>query len=159
MTEFPEFPDLRLRAEILARDVLGCGCPDEVFDDIQFEPLLESGGRPDFGPEPLAELVIGGRLLIRIYDSRNGVDAIPPADESDPDSGWESPWLKLVVDAGIAMRDGLKMNRFRLVVIADPDSPSYGGMLTRLVATFPSMANDEKCHLHIISPEDYPLLE
>ncbi|MDH4014040.1 MAG: hypothetical protein OEU33_08385, partial [Chromatiales bacterium] len=47
------------------REDLGCGCPEDVFDDIRIEAapsLLEAGSRSRL-------LVVGGRLMVLIVES------------------------------------------------------------------------------------------
>ena len=58
-TSVPEAESRRLAIAAFARDTLGCGCPAEVFAQIQ-ESRLDLPGLPD----PGRRFAIGGRLLV-----------------------------------------------------------------------------------------------
>jgi hypothetical protein len=118
-------------------DVLGCGCPDEVFAAIAIER-----DRP-----AVAQVVtdwridVGHRLLIYIVDGRQ---LIQPARQ-----------LAALVETGRTERDRQQFNRFRLVVVAGDGSASertLRPLFEKLVAV------DERTHLHVVTPEQVAAL-
>lgn len=114
------------------RESLGCGCPDEVFENINVSTQS--------GLFKLASTVyeIGGRLLVAV---------IAPVD-------WREimPGLADMIDTGKHYRDQHGFNRFRLVVVTDSDDAREN-----LPALFGKLPNsDDKTHLHVINPELMP---
>jgi hypothetical protein len=113
-------------AKHLVRDLLGCSCPDEVFADIDLRWR---------GATRALDLRVGGRLLVHL---RWPVD-IPTAE-----IGLVS-WLH----EGRVTRDRDGLNRYRLVLALEPDTPS----LVRLRQRFAQLrGDDERLHLHLLSP-------
>jgi hypothetical protein len=117
------------------RNVLGCGCPEEVFKRIEVSQpnaLVKNSG-PDY------QINIGGRLLIWVIDEESlGARA-----------------LAELVQEGKATRDAERFNRFRLVVLSEqPDSVEKS-----LSAEFRTVAgDDERVHLHVVATNQLPHL-
>ena len=121
--------------EKFVREVLGCTCPDEVFDFIRVEP--NPGGLDNLSQGYL--LIIGGRLLVYVIKTKD----------------WTSVKGKLeqIFSWGRKRRDAGKFNRFRLVVATSDFEPTQETLfqeLDRLVDT------NARLHLHVILPEDLP---
>ena len=112
-------------------NVLGCGCPDEVFLDIELNKT------PDpVGAIPLVfEIRVGGRLIIFGVTDKN----ILSSDDA----------LAALVAAGTKIRDGLRFNRFRLVVISD--DADCEAILRPRFAQLPGL--DDRIHLHVVKKE------
>lgn len=117
----------------LVREVLGCGCPEEVFDRIAVgSPTLYS---PPGGAQ-LVELEVGGRLLISVVDFAKMKD--PVAER------------RALMAHGQTTRDTRGLNRFRLVLVGDiPPAQAE-----RLLA--PRAEEDERTHLHLVAPSQLP---
>ena len=130
-TSVPEPESRRQAIAAFARDTLGCGCPAEVFDQIQ-ESQLDLPGLPD----PGRRFAIGGRLLFYL---------VAPA---DPEAALVH--LAAWVAMGRAERDAQRMNRLRLAIAADyPEALS-----ARLQARFDALPGlDGRLHLHVL-PSD-----
>ena len=115
------------------RDTLGCTCPDEVFDQIEFHPNAVL----DDELTDLRTLVIGQRLLIHVWETNDPtrIQTLLPA----------------VVEAGKQRRDLEGLNRYRAVIATD-DLESIGSVARRV---FDHLENrDDKVHLHIIDRKD-----
>jgi hypothetical protein len=112
-------------------NVLGCGCPEEVFLDIALNKT------PDpVGAIPLVfEIRVGGRLFILGVTDRN----ILSSDDA----------LAALVAVATKIRDNMKFNRFRLVVISD-DTDCEAILLPRF-AQLPGL--DDRIHLHVVKKE------
>jgi hypothetical protein len=116
------------------RDTLGCGCPDDVFDFMDIGPLPSvAGGRPAL------QLVVGGRLLIRLVE--------PPLPATT------AGWLEDLANAGRATRDARDYNRFRLVLVAPHGEALPAGLDERFTAT---VGGDQRAHLHVIAADQLP---
>lgn len=106
----------------VAQDELGCGCPEEVFDDLQ---VLWGGSRP---PHVELVLVVGQRLLICFLSvERLGSDPSRVAD---------------AVRGCVALRDEQGFNRCRVVVQGELPGP-LASQLSAECARY-----DEKVHFH-----------
>lgn len=117
----------RSAIEHLVRDLLGCTCPEEVFERI------EDSGQVADGDATLRRIAVGGRLLIYLVE---------------PGAAWpQTARLREWVERGTAERDRLGLNRFRLVIAAD-DRDAAAGCSEPLGA--PLTGNDERAHLHLI---------
>ena len=85
--------------------VLGCTCPDEVFERIEFRELQSS-----VSPHTRS-LIIGERLLIYIWDVN---------EDEDLQAG-----IRAMLKSGKKERDARCLNRFRAVVaVAEPETVS-----------------------------------
>jgi hypothetical protein len=109
-------------------NILGCGCPEEVFLSIELEktPGLMGGIQPSF------VIRIGGRLMVLGVAGEN----LRPQEDS----------LATLVAAGMRTRDGEGFNRLRIVVVSDaPDSET---MLRPVFERIPGL--DDRVHLHVV---------
>jgi hypothetical protein len=112
-------------------NVLGCGCPEEVFSFI----LLDTVPGPVGGIPMEFTIRIGGRLMV-----------LGVAGETlcSPQGS-----LATLVAAGMGIRDGEGFNRLRIVVVSgDPEleallRPAFAGVL----------GLDERVHLHVVKRE------
>ena len=125
-----------MRAELIAfvRGRLGCGCPDEVFEDVRIERRPEP-----FAGLPVDALVrIGGRLLV-VLCAPTGRREIEAA-------------LARIVTVGLTIRDAEGFNRVRVVVVtADDDVEPV------LAARFADTAGgDDRAFLHVVEPSAVP---
>ena len=129
----PASPEL----ERFIRATLGCGCPPEVFQEVEKTPTALS-----LAIGVTHRLAIGGRLLIylmRVTDNNGATARIPD-------------W----VAAGCAERDRLGFNRLRLVLALET---SDAGLSARIEQTFAAAAGgDDRLHLHIVQPDQLPAL-
>jgi malonyl-CoA O-methyltransferase len=109
----------------LVRDVLGCGCPEEVFADVAV-------GLPSvFGEDAdrlAVELVVGRRLLIRLVATEGLVE--------------DEPEARALLTRGRAARDAHGLHRFRLVLVG----PVPAALLARLEADAARL--DDRTHVH-----------
>jgi hypothetical protein len=78
------------------QDELGCGCPEQVFEQIR---ILKGDATPD---QTDMSLVIGERLLV----SFARIEEIRPVEEKVPG----------LIQSGVIYRDAVKLNRLRLVI-------------------------------------------
>ena len=117
---------------------LGCGCPEEVFENIEREPGAVVGD----GIRLREKIKVGDRLLIYLVD----ID--------DPDMFRNT--VPVLLETGRAERDLAGFNRFRLVVAAiDLETlKTAGGDIFKN-----SRYVDEKVHLHLVSGDDLEKLK
>ncbi|UCB55766.1 MAG: hypothetical protein JSW45_04345 [Thiotrichales bacterium] len=115
------------------RGVLGCSCPDKVFEDISVTRQSKLFGITNCVYE------IGGRLIVAI---------VVPQDWQDVE-----PALGSMVEVGKKYRDRHGFNRFRLVVASDSDEAHQ--VLTAQFEALPDI--DERLHLHVIEPQKIPV--
>jgi len=121
------------RREIIGfvRHTLGCKCPDEVFEQIEYqdgETLGNTGER---------SITLGGRLLIYIWETND-----PFLIKSN---------LPAVLSQGRNERDRRGLNRFRAVIATD-DIDGIGPLAKQL---FQDLSNkDDKVHLHVVHVDD-----
>jgi hypothetical protein len=112
------------------RDVLGCGCPEEVLRSItvdrgRFVPGLDL---------EVARLDVGGRLLVYVL----------PASPSPP----LGELVAVAVAAGTSERDQRHFNRFRLVIAIDDPADLEE---TARSAFAGCHRPDDRVHLHVVS--------
>lgn len=114
------------------RQTLGCGCPEEIFEDMDCRTdVLMDGKR-------YTRLSIGNRLLIYVFKTVNS---------DDLDS-----MISLLVDKGRNERDRLGFNRLRLVL-----APERIEQIKKTASEiFEKTQKDEKIHLHIIERQNLP---
>ena len=112
----------KARAVYLVRGVLGCGCPEEIFEHYQVR-------QQTVGPFPVVELIMGDRLLVWIVDGTRIVDP--------------EQTLGQLLKSGLEERERRGLNRFRLVTVGD--FPSWERKWTHLAGDL-----DPKVHLHIL---------
>ena len=128
-------PVARVPVRQFVRDVLGCSCPEAVFETV----------RVDENPQPFASgpasylLRIGGRLQVLVIEVA-GADAA---------SFNPVPLL----ERGRQLRDAEGFNRFRLVIA----TPAADMVQHVLLEHFNAVAGgDERLHLHVVLPEQVP---
>jgi hypothetical protein len=115
------------RIERFVREGLGCTCPPAVFDRIETDP--SPCHEP---PHGVRRIAIGGRLLIYLAAREQA----------------ESPSaMGKLVRSGLAERDGLGMNRFRLVIATD-ESDRTTDRIKLLFERTPGI--DDRTHLHLV---------
>ena len=116
------------------REVIGCNCPDAVFQHIE----IQRGSSAVKACSADCELRIGGRLLIVVTS-----EPVPRL----------APHLAEVVAEGKRARDELKFNRFRLVVqTGKPAEESE-----EFFRAFESVPDkDERTHLHVLAKGEVP---
>ncbi len=108
------------------RQVLGCGCPEPVFEYIQRDR------KPELSPGiPGDRINVGNRLLIYMVRF-NRLDIAKSQ-------------IRPLVSHGLKERDGKGFNRFRLVLFL----PDIGDKET-LAKEFEELGADEKTHLHVL---------
>ncbi|GEM_PF-1681929 len=88
----------RRNAVFLVRDILGCTCPEEIFDHYQVRHNVSEA-------IPMVQLIMGERLLIWIVD---GVKIVEPGQT-----------LLRLLEQGLSKRESYGLNRFRLVVVGE----------------------------------------
>ena len=115
------------------RGVLGCGCPDKVFEDISVTSQSELFAVTNSVYE------LGGRLIVVIIVPEHWQDV--------------EPALGSMVEVGKKYRDRHGFNRFRLVVATDSDEARQ--VLTAQFEALPDI--DERLHLHVIEPQKIPV--
>jgi hypothetical protein len=120
--------------KVFVRETLGCGCPEEVFQYMDYQSNIMSG-------DVLlrARINIGNRLLIYVVDveKRESIRNI----------------LSRLIDIGKKERDDLGFNRFRLVLASD----NMNEIRRTSEELFRDSGKDEKVHLHIVQKAVIPL--
>jgi hypothetical protein len=112
-------------------NVLGCGCPEEVFSFI----LLDTVPGPVGGIPMEFTIRIGGRLMVL------GVAGETLRSQEGS--------LATLVATGMGIRDGEGFNRLRIVVASD--DPELEALLRPAFAGVPGL--DERVHLHVVKRE------
>ena len=126
MSPKPATPEL----ERFVRQTLGCGCPAEVFaqvDEAPSEHSLAAGAE--------RRLAIGGRLLVYLLEAEDEAAAAAK--------------LRLWVAAGLAERDAAGMNRLRLALVLRNPTPEAAETLERSFQAIAAEA-DDRLHLHVL---------
>jgi hypothetical protein len=117
------------------REVLGCTCPDEVFERVSVEP----GSQAIKSCAADYEINVGGRLLIVL--------------SSEPLAAFSPTRLERVMAEGRKARDAGKFNRFRFIVQADNAAEGR----KELLRMFDGLAaKDDRSHVHVIPRQDVP---
>lgn len=107
----------------LIQDMLGCGCPLEVFEHIQMELIRVND-------ICMLQLILGNKLLVWIMDRLKMDRAKDSASK--------------ILEQGRNERDSRQLNRFRLVLVGEVPEPE-AEELQKLPETKP-----DKVHLHIL---------
>ncbi len=107
----------------LIQDMLGCGCPLEVFEHIQMELIRVND-------ICMLQLILGNKLLVWIMD-RLKMDRAKDS-------------VSKILEQGRNERDSRQLNRFRLVLVGEVPEPE-AEELQKLPETKP-----DKVHLHIL---------
>ena len=105
----------------LIQDMLGCGCPMEVFEHVQMELIRTN----DIS---MLQLILGNKLLVWIVDRLKMDRAKDSASK--------------LLDRGRIERDSRQLNRFRLVLVGEALEAEE---LQKLPETKP-----DKVHLHML---------
>ena len=116
--------------EQFVREGLGCGCPDEVFQAIEYQQHSAAFDRID----------IGGRLLVYVVWLN---DQSISAQEIDDH-----------LEKGVNERDKLGFNRFRLV-LASMNAETVEPLAIR--AFEQNVLHDERTHLHVVDQRNHLL--
>jgi hypothetical protein len=117
------------------RDVLGCGCPDEILENINVKKGI-SGGSARF-EDVLID--VGGRLLVLVFY----MEDIRGAMEN----------LEDMLHQGKKARDQDGYNRLRIVI----STHRVSAVKENLLPVFERFrGSDEKLHLHILNECDIP---
>ena len=117
------------------REVLGCNCPDEVFERVK----VKSGSSAVKSCSAEYEIDVGGRLLIVLT--------------SEPPAAFSLVRLEKVILEGRNLRDARKFNRFRLIVQTDVAGEAKKGLLRTFEE---SQTKDDRIHLHVIERRSLP---
>ena len=112
---------------------LGCGCPEEVFRQIESQADVPLDDHVRAG-----RINIGNRLLIYIAEIKEEETLMS--------------LLPFLIEKGKTERDSLQFNRFRLVLATDENST----IDQKAKALFETIEKDEKIHLHTIKRNRYP---
>lgn len=126
----------RLDIRRFVQGTLGCGCPEDVFRQIELETITEPSGTG-----LMTRLVIGQRLLVYV--------AVPTASTQFPKQ------LADLARHGRRDRDEKSLNRFRLVLV------SYGCAATekRLrEAMDGALEGDDRAQVHVVPRSAVPTL-
>jgi hypothetical protein len=130
-------PDLTTVTRFV-REVLGCGCPDTVFQQVK----VQRGSTAVRSCPVDYEIRIGDRLLIVVTSSAARLTEVSR--------------LENAILEGKQARDTTGLNRFRLVVV----TPEVSHWREELLRVFDNISSrDEKTHLHVIEQEDMPVFE
>lgn len=114
--------------EHFIRSTLGCKCPDEVFQSVTIDCA-----------DSHARLVIGNRLLIYVLETATGRAA--------------GRTVSRLTEQGLADRNALRLNRFRLVVASAQPTQ----VLADAKAGFAKAAgDDDRAHLHVLAADQLP---
>ena len=117
-------------ARSFVREVLGCTCPDEVFDDVRIGlPVLFDTHDVEGG----LEMLVGRRLLIAVVPLAGIDDAIGDT--------------QAILARGRSVRDDRGFSRYRLALVGVPDSATLE-MLEALSTTL-----DARTHLHVVDAD------
>ncbi|MEE4241850.1 MAG: hypothetical protein V2I36_10295 [Desulfopila sp.] len=121
----------RREVEQFARNTLGCGCPDKVFEKINIDRIENSGQGGT-----ISRVDIGNTLLVYI---------VRPESNKELHNS-----VARIVSQGREDRDSNGFNRFRLVVAGE--AKELDGE-TAIKAFAGEIGTDEKMHLHFVSTD------
>lgn len=124
----------RLRGFI--RNTLGCGCPDEVLDRIDYT-------RSDIAQEPVVKLTridVGGTLLVYVIEGEDDLNRLGDI-------------LPVILSTGLVERARREFNRLRVVVATSSPDRLRPALESLFSASAPA---DDKVHLHVVAIGDLP---
>jgi hypothetical protein len=121
--------------KFFVQKTLGCGCPEEVFSHIEYQTAIPLENHLLAG-----KINIGNRLLVYIAEINKEEEL--------------SGLLPFLVKQGMAERERLQFNRFRIVIAAEGN----GNVEQYANTVFRNVEKDEKVHLHIIRKSEIPFL-
>ena len=110
------------------QNVLGCTCPDKVFEQIEDNHVL-----PSTSPHSRS-ISIGGRLLIYVWEVEDGFEELQEG-------------LLAMLEAGKKERDADGLNRFRAVLAVENPQiivPKANFYFSRFAG------KDERMHIHVV---------
>lgn len=116
------------------RKTLGCTCPNDVFQYIECQADVVTGG----GIVLDYEINVGNRLLIYVVGVDKGHDLLRDV-------------VSHLIQVGTEQRDEHRFNRFRLVLLAASPRSIEG----RASDIFSSLSPDDKVHLHVIGQDEF----
>jgi len=129
----------------LVQNKLGCGCPEEVFETIEYGPIT--------GPNSTRGLsvTIGGRLLVwfTIFmptPMHHGLHAL-------------TTFVRDILKDGQDERDSRGLNRFRLVLISATGKSEEEELLSitaRALEMLLEDVKDDKVHVHVMGLDGLP---
>ncbi len=120
-----------LRIKSFVQSVLGCTCPDKVFEQIEDRHVL-----PSSSPHSRS-ITIGGRLLIYVWE----VDGLVNLQEG----------LLAMLQTGKEERDARGLNRFRAVLAVE--TPHAVAPRANLYFSL-FEGKDDRMHIHIVPLKD-----
>lgn len=124
--------ELRPIIQSFVTGILGCGCPDSVFEQIECSRMQAIPGLT----KPIWRLLIGRRLLVYFLEA-DGCEI--------------SSVLPQSLEMGIAERNRNGYNRLRLVIVTNRPEP----IRQEAQSLFAGVAGaDEKAHLHLLPAEE-----
>lgn len=118
-----------LAVKNLVRNVLGCICPEEVFEQIEMVRVDTSTG--PWGQA--RRIVVGDRLLLELRECN--------------DTATLETALPELLAEGKARRDRRGLNRFRAVV-ASRDPARFEPLVRSILERF--SARDDRLHVHVV---------
>ncbi|KPK22713.1 MAG: hypothetical protein AMJ61_16925 [Desulfobacterales bacterium SG8_35_2] len=110
------------------RQVLGCTCPDKVFEQIEDKHVA-----PAVSPHTRV-ITIGGRLLIYIWEAN--------------EPGQFKEKLPAMLAAGRKERNERGLNRFRAVLATDETNQNIAAEAALYFSQF--AGRDDRMHLHVV---------
>jgi len=134
MTRTAKGKALDVAVKGLVTGALGCQCPDEVFETIDYLP-------PDDGHGGLL-VRIGGRLMVRLL----------PVGKAG-----QIPELVGLLQDGRKERDRKRFNRFRLVLIVSDRLDNWQRIANVARASFDeTIDQDGRVHIHVLASKELP---
>ena len=133
--------DMDANIILLVRDVLGCTCPDEVFEKISHYGCKD--------PLDGLNIQIGDRLLVLVKP------VVPGSEKGDRQSNLER--AAYLLNSGRKARDSMGYNRYRLVLVAmeGVETGELEKMAEEAYRKFEERHGpDEKVHIHALSIDD-----
>ena len=129
---------LRITIQRFIRDVLGCTCPDEVFQTVR----IDKNPRAFAGLAQAYSIAVGGRLLVLVVVADDWLTTMNE--------------LGALLERGRQLRDCRGFNRFRLVVATSEPHAAQ----PVLISHFESLGcRDNRLHVHVVSPDQLPAIE
>jgi hypothetical protein len=118
------------RIKDFVQNILGCTCPDKVFEQIEDRKVV-----PSFSPHTRC-ITIGGRLLVYIWKVEGSIKL--------------KENLYAMLEAGKKERDERSLNRFRAVLATEV--PLH--IANQVQLYFSQYAGrDDRIHMHVVSSE------
>ena len=122
----------QLRFKEFVQNVLGCTCPDKVFEQIDDRRVVHSNSPHH------RSITIGGRLLVYIWNVR-GADSL----KED---------LPVMLEAGKKERDERGLSRFRAVLAVENSPHDIEAQAQSFFTRY--AGKDDRIHMHVIPAAD-----